>query len=190
ELQARYTALCASRLRDGDLFCRTRQVIVNDDARQMSLYFAPESIALIWTSPPYANLLNRVRRNISRRESRNYQYGRIEQYSQDEADFGVLSPEEYVSEMGRLFTACLPLLKPHGRCVLNVSDMWVDNCRIPLHAQLIAEMTRCGYELRNVIIWDRTNIVNNVGIFGYPSNYITMGVTFEYILDFARPCGR
>jgi hypothetical protein len=44
-----------------------------------------------------------------------------------------------------------------------------------------------GYELRNTIIWDRTNIVNNIGIFGWPSNYITMGTTFEYLLDFWRP---
>ena len=47
-----------------------------------------------------------------------------------------------------------------------------------------------GYQLRNIIIWDRTNIVNRVGIFGWPSNYITMGVTFEYLLDFRRPVTR
>ena len=35
------------------------------------------------------------------------------------------------------------------------------------------------------VIW--TNIVNRVGIFGWPSNYITMGTTFEYLLDFRRP---
>jgi hypothetical protein len=29
--------------------------------------------------------------------------------------------------------------------------------------------------------------VNQIGIFGWPSNYITMGVTFEYLLDFWRP---
>ena len=43
-----------------------------------------------------------------------------------------------------------------------------------------------GYEFRNTIIWDRTNIVNGVGIFGWPSNYITMGTTFEYLLHFMK----
>ena len=47
-------------------------------------------------------------------------------------------------------------------------------------------MDKAGYKLRNTIIWDRTNIVNKVGIFGWPSNYITMGTTFEYILHFMR----
>ena len=28
---------------------------------------------------------------------------------------------------------------------------------------------------------------NQIGIFGWPSNYITMGVTFEYLLDFWKP---
>jgi hypothetical protein len=48
-------------------------------------------------------------------------------------------------------------------------------------------MEKVGYELRNIIIWDKRNLVNNVGIFGYPSNYITLSTTFEYILDFWRP---
>jgi len=52
---------------------------------------------------------------------------------------------------------------------------------------LVEELRKRGYELRNIIIWDRTNIVNRIGIFGWPSNYITMGTTFEYLLDFWRP---
>jgi hypothetical protein len=31
------------------------------------------------------------------------------------------------------------------------------------------------------------NVVNGVGIFGWPSNYITMGTTFEYLLHFYKP---
>lgn len=62
-----------------------------------------------------------------------------------------------------------------------------ENQRITIHIALVEEMRRRGFELRNTIIWDRTNIVNKVGIFGWPSNYITMGTTFEYLLDFWRP---
>jgi len=52
---------------------------------------------------------------------------------------------------------------------------------------VIEALRSVGYELRNTIIWDRNNLVNNIGIFGWPSNYITMGTTFEYLLDFWRP---
>ena len=54
---------------------------------------------------------------------------------------------------------------------------------------VVDALREVGYELRNVIIWDRTNIVNRIGIFGWPSNYITMGTTFEYLLDFWKPPG-
>lgn len=30
---------------------------------------------------------------------------------------------------------------------------------------------------------------NGTGIFGWPSNYITMGATFEYLLDFLETAG-
>ena len=65
--------------------------------------------------------------------------------------------------------------------------MWWENKRITIHLSVIEALRSMGYELRNTIIWDRTNIVNNIGIFGWPSNYITMGTTFEYLLDFWRP---
>ena len=47
-------------------------------------------------------------------------------------------------------------------------------------------MRVAGYNLKNTIIWDRRNIVNRIGIFGWPTNYITMGTTFEYILNFVK----
>jgi DNA modification methylase len=95
--------------------------------------------------------------------------------------------DDYTNAMGEIFESLLPLLRPKGHCVINVPDMWWENKRITIHVSLIEELRKRGYELRNVIIWDRTNLVNRIGIFGWPSNYITMGVTFEYLLDFWRP---
>lgn len=95
--------------------------------------------------------------------------------------------ETYTTAMGDIFARLLPLLRPKAHCVINVPDMWWEDERITIHVALIEELRRRGYELRNIIIWDRTNIVNRIGIFGWPSNYITMGTTFEYLLDFWRP---
>ncbi|MEO8351504.1 MAG: sulfatase-like hydrolase/transferase, partial [Chthoniobacteraceae bacterium] len=68
DLQERYAALATSRLHNTDLFGSAQQVVVTDDARQIDAYLEPESVKLIWTSPPYANLLNRKRKNKSRRD--------------------------------------------------------------------------------------------------------------------------
>ena len=189
DLQERYVKLSRLRLDTDDMFRRSRQYAVCDDARAVSGYFEPGTVGLILTSPPYANLLNRKRLNKSRRggERRNKQFLKVEQYSQDSRDLGTLALDEYAAQMGDIYKGLLPLLRPKGHCVINVPDMWWENRRITIHIALTEAMRKAGYELRNIIIWDRTNIVNRVGIFGWPSNYITMGVTFEYLLDFWRP---
>ena len=188
DLHKSYIDLCASRLTaKANPENHAQQLAVQDDARNIPRYLDDESLALIWTSPPYANLLNRLRQNKSRRRRKNEQFNTIEQYSQDPRDLGTMALADYTRAMGDIFEKLLPLLLPKAHCVLNVPDMWWENARITLHVALIEELRRRGFELRNVIIWDRTNIVNKIGIFGWPGNYITMGVTFEYLLDFWRP---
>ncbi len=168
---------------------KTEQIAILSDARNAPEYFEDEQISLFVTSPPYANLLNRKRKNKSRRgkERNNNQYLKVEQYSQMENDLGILSIKDYAKAIEEIYQGFLPKLKIKGHSIINVSDMWWENKRIPIHIHVVRAMENAGYELRNTIIWDRTNIVNRIGIFGWPSNYITMGTTFEYILDFWRP---
>ncbi|MEA2065792.1 MAG: DNA methyltransferase [Thermotogota bacterium] len=187
DLQESYINLCSKRLSQKNLFNKTKQLAIQDDALNIPLYLNPNTVSLIWTSPPYANLLNRKRKNKSRRDRKNDQYFKVEQYSQNPRDLGTMSLDKYTKAMGDIYEALLPLLKPKAHCVINVPDMWWENQRITIHVSLIQELRSRGYELRNTIIWDRTNIVNRIGIFGWPSNYITMGTTFEYLLDFWKP---
>lgn len=186
DLQENYIKLCKDRLINQQLFGESKQLAIADDARNIANYIGEKTIKLIWTSPPYANLLNRKRSNKSRRNRKNDQLGKIEQYSQDTRDLGTLELDKYKIQMGEIFESLLPLLRDDGHCVVNVPDMWWDNQRITIHVSLIEEFRKRGYEFRNTIIWDRRNIVNNIGIFGWPSNYITMGTTFEYLLHFKK----
>lgn len=189
DLQPKYVALCRKRLGPGRMTTTAQQKVFLDDAQNVPKYVAKETVALIWTSPPYANLLNRQRQNKSRRGAarKNQQLGKVEQYSQNYRDLGTMPLDRYTKQIGEIFEKLLPLLRPKAHCVINVPDMWWENERVTIHVSLIEELRRRGYELRNTIIWDRTNIVNRLGIFGWPSNYITMGTTFEYLLDFWRP---
>jgi DNA modification methylase len=190
DLKQEYVDLSQSRLCPSDEDAApARQIACCDDARNIPEYLKPGSVSLVLTSPPYANLLNRPRLNKSRRSNlrTNNQYLKIEQYSQDPNDLGTLSLEEYQQAMGEIFRSLLPLLKERGHCVIDVPDIWLQNQRVTIHIAVVEALREVGYELRNIIIWDRTNIVNRIGIFGWPSNYITMGTTFEYLLDFWRP---
>ena len=189
DLKKEYVDLCYSRLGQTRLEGESRQIAVCDDAHNISEYFEEETITLAVTSPPYANMLNRRRKNKSIRGDlrNNEHYLTVQQYSNDVRDLGTMEPKKYADTLGEIYAGILPLLKPKAHSVINITDLWWENKRMPVHIYTVEAMERAGYELRNIIIWDRRNLVNKVGIFGWPSNYITLGTTFEYILDFWRP---
>jgi DNA modification methylase len=195
DINERFCSISSSRLVQTQLVGDTKQITVCDDARSIADYLEPDTVKLVFTSPPYANLLNRPRLNKSRRgkERINGQYLKVEQYSQDTRDLGTLDIEQYTKEMTNIYRGIFPLVRPAGHVVVDVADMWWKEeragagRRIPVHIHIFHALKDAGFELKNTIIWDRRNIVNKIGIFGWPLNYITMGTTFEYLLDFWKP---
>ncbi len=192
DLNPKYIDFANKRLKQlkGSLFIEdTQQIAICDDAINIPKYLDKETVSLCVTSPPYANMLNRERLNKSLRSDlrENKYYKKVQQYSDNPRDLGTMGIKEYISAFREIYKGILPLLKPKAHCVINVNDLWEDNRRYPLHSYIIEVMEKIGYELRNIIIWDKRNLVNKVGIYGYPNNYITLSITFEYILDFWRP---
>jgi len=166
----------------------TKQITICDDAINIPKYLKKNTISLSVTSPPYANMLNHKRLNKSIRGDlrRNKHFNKIQQYSNDPRDLGTMNPKEYAAALSQIYKGILPLLKPKAHCIINVNDLWENNHRYPTHSYIIEALEKVGYELRNIIIWDKRKLVNKVGIFGWPNNYITLSTTFGYILDFWR----
>jgi len=189
DLKNEYIETARSRLAQGRLFGQAKQIAICDNAHNISQYLKEETVSLSITSPPYANMLNRRRLNKSIRGDlrQNQYYLQVQQYSNDPNDLGTMEAAEYAQALGEIYRGILPLMRPKAHCVIDITDLWWENKRIPVHLYVIDALEKGGYELRNIIIWDRRNLVNHVGIFGWPSNYITLGTTFEYILDFWRP---
>jgi DNA modification methylase len=193
DINKKYIDICKERLSEGTLIEVAKQTPILDDARNIGDYVEPQTVRLVFTSPPYANLLNRPRLNKSRRGDlrENHQFLKVEQYSQDKNDLGILEIVQYSEALKEIYSKIIPLMKPKAHCVINIPDVWSNAVpggkRIPMHIHVYNALTEAGFELRNTIIWDRNNIVNKIGIFGWPSNFITMGTTFEYLLDFWKP---
>jgi DNA modification methylase len=189
DLKEEYIAYSKKRLEEGRLAGSAKQLAVWDDARNVPEYLREETVALTVTSPPYANMLNRPRKNKSIRGNlrENEHYLKVQQYSNDPRDLGTMDAKTYAATLGQIYEGILPLLRPKAHCVINLTDLWWENKRVLVHVYVIEALQKVGYELRNIIIWDRRKLVNKVGIFGWPSNYITLGTTFEYILDFWKP---
>lgn len=188
DLKKEYVVFATQRLKQKDL-SNTIQTEINDDAHNINGYLEKETVALCVTSPPYANMLNKPRLNKSRRADKRGEkyYLEVHQYSDDPRDLGLMEHEEYARNLTEIYKKILPLMKSKAHCVVNVNDVWQNNRRYPTHIYVVEALQKAGFALRNILIWDKRDLVNGVGIFGWPSNFIKLGATFEYILDFWKP---
>jgi DNA modification methylase len=167
----------------------TQQKAVLDDAHDIPQYLEENTVSLCITSPPYANMLAHKRLNKSIRGDlrKNSHYLEVQQYSSDPSDLGTMNHDQYSKALEEIYSGILPLMRPKAHCVINVNDVWENNKRILTHVYVLEALEKAGFEFRNTFIWDKRNLVNKVGIFGWPSNFISLGATMEFILDFWKP---
>jgi DNA modification methylase len=189
DLKKEYVEITKERLGQARLGSNTQQIVIVDEAHNIPKYLEKNTISLCITSPPYANMLNRQRLNKSIRGNlrRNDQYLKVQQYSKEPDDLGTMNHEEYAKAIEEIYSGILPLMKPKAHCIININDVWWKNKRYLTHIHVIDALQRAGFEFRNTFIWDKRDLVNKVGIFGWPNNFISLGATMEYILDFWRP---
>lgn len=186
DLKKEYIEYASKRLSQGTIVSGTQQLPILGDARAIPDYLEKETVSLCITSPPYANMLNHPRKNKSIRGNlrENEHYLKVQQYSNDPKDLGRMNHKQYAEALTEIYSGIYGLMKPKAHVVINVNDVWENNRRYPTHVYVIQAIEEAGFEFRNTIMWDKRNLVNNVGIFGWPNNYITLGTTMEFILDF------
>jgi len=189
DLNPKYLEIAKSRLSQSRLASNTQQLTICDESHNIPKYLEPNTVSLCITSPPYAMMLNRPRINKSMRGDtrQNEHFLKVQQYSNNPLDLGTMDHGAYGKALEEIYAGILPLMKPKAHCIINVNDVWWENKRYLTHIYVIEALQRAGFEFRNTFIWDKRNLVNGVGIFGYPSNFISMGATMEFILDFWRP---
>jgi len=189
DLKNKYIEVAKERLAQSRLGSNTQQLAVVDDAHNIPRYLEENTVPLCITSPPYANMLNRQRLNKSIRGNlrKNDQYLKVQQYSDDPVDLGTMNHDKYSKALEEIYSGILPLMKTKAHCIININDVWWKNKRYLTHICVIEALQRAGFEFRNTFIWDKRNLVNKVGIFGWPNNFISLGATMEYILDFWKP---
>jgi site-specific DNA-methyltransferase (adenine-specific) len=105
---------------------------VCDDARNLGKYLAPNSVALVVTSPPYF-------------VGKEYEVG---------VGQGVVpaSYAAYLTMLEEVFAACFRVMEPGGRIAVNVANLGRKPYR-SLSADVIRIFERLGLLLRGEIIW-------------------------------------
>ena len=154
--------------------------VVQGDARDLS-FIPRETVHLVCTSPPYADL-------IAYPES-NGQLGNIASY------------ETFLDEMDKVWAECLRVLVAGGRVACVVGDVCVSRKRagrhyvLPLSADLQVRARRIGFDVLTPIRWQKVSNIkleasNSSRFLGKPN--LPNGIVkndLEHILFFRKPGG-
>lgn len=151
--------------------------IICDDSFNVIPTLMDNSIDLCLTSPPYWDILN-MRRTADIKENINYSnksndLGNIEEY------------ERFIELLGDLFELIHPKLKERSYCLINVMDIRKKSKFYPLHMDLTIELEKRGFELDDIIIWDRQQDYNNMRPLGYPYKF-RINKVHEYVMIFVK----
>ncbi len=157
DLHEGYIEVAKERLSQTRFGIETQQLGIVDDAKNIPEYLEENTVSLCITSPPYANMLNRKRLNKSIRgdERKNGQYLKVQQYSKDPRDLGIMNYQQYAETLEEIYAGILPLMKEKAHCIVNINDVWWKNKRYVTHAYVIDALEKAGFEFRNTFIWDK-----------------------------------
>ncbi|MFX1318257.1 MAG: TRM11 family SAM-dependent methyltransferase [Promethearchaeota archaeon] len=149
-----------------------------EDARNLARHIPPNSVDLIVSSPPYWNI-HHQRRTADGKTPRPYtisnkDLGNIQSYTE------FLQALQIVAE--QLFS----VLKPGRWCILIVMDLRKKDRFYPFHIDCIQQWTNTGFQLEDIIVWDRRKEYHNLRPLGYPTTF-RVNKVHEYILIFLKP---
>ncbi|HWR82982.1 MAG TPA: site-specific DNA-methyltransferase [Candidatus Deferrimicrobium sp.] len=180
ELSSQFVKLYESRLNQSELFDDTRDIsckMITGDARHLLQYVKPRSVTLTITSPPYWDILNQ-RRTADGKVTRHY--------GNESGDLGAKrSYASFIKELANVFESIHIVTKEGGYCCVIVMDIRKGKKFYPFHVDVINSMADIGFELDDIIIWDRRQEYNNLRPLGYP-HVFRVNKIHEFILIFKK----
>lgn len=136
-----------------------QEVLIGDN-RETLKKIASESVDFSLSSPPYWDILNQ-KRTVDNKDIKNY--------SDSNEDLGNISDyQEFIESLKNVYSEVYRTLKPNKRCVINVMDLRKKDKFFPLHIDISKMMGEIGFELEDIMIWDRQHEYNNMKTLGYP----------------------
>jgi len=150
--------------------------IIIGDSRKM-IEIEDESIDLIITSPPYWHIKD---------------YGKVGQIGYGQ------TLHEYLKDLYRVWEECFRVLKSGRRLCINIGDQFARSVIygrykiIPLHAEVISQCEKIGFDYMGAIIWQKKTTMNTtggavvMGSYPYPPNGM-IEIDYEFILVFKKP---
>lgn len=178
EINPEFVSLAKKRLSQTTLdIVSKHQKIFQEDAKNLSMRLQPESIDLILTSPPYWDILRQKRTADSKQ---------IRPYSESVSDLGNIEDyNEFIDELAKVFSQVHMVLKERGYCIIIVMDIRKQNRFWPYHMDICRMMTKIGFILDDIIIWNRHKEYNNLRALGFPYVF-RVNKVHEFIMIFKK----
>lgn len=185
EINKEYIELFKERIKQKDLFSfdiKSKQQekyfrIYHKNANLILEKLNENSIDLCLTSPPYWDIL---------RMKRSADYKEIRPYSDDQDDLGNIEDyNTFLLKLKEIFKQVYKILKANKFCIIIQMDIRKKDKLYTFHVDTINFMRDIGFELDDIIIWDRKMEYNNLRPLGYPYVFRVNRI-HEYILLFQK----
>ena len=153
----------------GDLFGEWQNPqIYQENALKLGDFIEPDSIDLCVTEPP--------------------RWARPKSGPPPDPEKGFHSEELYSYVYDRLkpvFSEVNKVLRPNKYCIVNLADLRADNRFIPVHVEFVNMMYWNGFDLEDIIIWDRRKDHNYLPPRSFSMRFVTNKI-HEYLLVFKK----
>jgi len=171
-----------------------RRIVIQDSAMNVSNHLPAGTADFILTSPPYANLLNKIRERFADKDFAGNTYKNqsrklAKPYSKHEEDLGNATYEEYLLKMQELFLSLFKTAKQGTYNVWVVRDYRDTGNHIPyisLHSDLMQAAQKAGWKMWDMIIWDQSNQRKLVRLGGNKARRYYFNIGHSFILVFRK----
>lgn len=156
------------------------QNVLHGDARVLMPALPGESFDFVVTSPPYWMILRKDWDHKVKAERRSK--GLSTRYSDEETDLGnTESYEEFLEELGKVFSECRRVLRKKSYMCVVVSDFRHKSRFVPYHSDISRIIEAVGFTLEGITILVQDN--KNLYPYGVPFAFVS-NIHHQYILVF------
>ena len=171
-----------------------KRIAIQDTAMNVLNHLTTDTVDFILTSPPYANLLNKIRKNFADKDFvgntyKNQSRKLARPYSKQKEDFGNITYEEYLQKMQKLFSLLFLVAKQGAYNVWVVRDYRDMENNIPyvnLHGDIMQVAQKAGWKMWDLIMWDQSNQRKLVRLGGNKARRYYFNIGHSFILVFRK----